>query len=75
MASFNGDMGVSFQNRKLEALRRLTSYLKAAGGLPGQRAVSMRSMGMTEEVPRPPRLSEHRLAMAGRPGRPTWQLL
>ena len=75
MASFNGAMEVSFQNRKLEALTRRTSCLKAAGGPPRQKAVSMRSMGMTEEVPRPPRLSEHRLAMAGRPGRPTWQLL
>ncbi len=60
MASFNGDMEFSCQNRKLEALKRRTSYLshrKAAGGPPRQRAVSMRSIGMSEEVPRPPYLA------------------
>jgi hypothetical protein len=50
-------MGVSFQKRKLEALQQHSSSLKAAGGLPGESAMLLRSMDLSEEVRQPPHLA------------------
>ena len=59
LGAVSGVWGSLFKNEKLEALQGYSVSLKAAGGPPGESAMDLRSMELSEEVRQPPHLAAY----------------